>query len=176
MKLAVSTTVLMITFLATSSFAQQSTREDFREFCKAEEGRWIGDITLVTDVPGIGKNGDKVIANYEAQYAADKNLMIGMFYGGGGAGTWVLVFDPGAKQIKGLWVSSGGTVEHSIIYKKDGKWRRRVKGANADGTKFERTGTQTVTNNGDTQTWTGIRTVGGKQRDDDREVWRRVYK
>ena len=38
----------------------QSTRADFKEFCKAMEGRWIGEVVWVADWPGFGKKGDKV--------------------------------------------------------------------------------------------------------------------
>ena len=37
----------------------QSTRADFKELCKAIEGRWIGEMVWVADWPGFGKKGDK---------------------------------------------------------------------------------------------------------------------
>jgi hypothetical protein len=37
-------------------------RQDFDEFCRAFEGRWVGEVTWVADWEAFGKRGDKVEA------------------------------------------------------------------------------------------------------------------
>ena len=176
-KLAVYASLMSVSLcFASEVIAQESSREQFQEFCKAIQGRWVGDVTWVADWPGLGKRGDKVTAYFEGRLAEDGNAMVGKFYGGNGSGTWIIVFDAGAKQIKGLFVTSGGAVNHTILYKKDGKWVEKGAGSLPDGAKTEFVSTLTITNNGDTHTWTGSGSVGGKKHDDQHDVWRRVSK
>lgn len=163
-------------FLINSVIAQESTREEFVEFCKAVQGRFIGDITWAADWPGLGKKGERVTTYWEGTIAEDGNAMLGKFYGGNGSGTWLIVFDAGAKQIKGLWINSGGSVNHDIIYKKDGKWVQVQKGSNPDGAKTEGTSTLTIEENGSKHTWRGSGSIAGKKHDDYTDVWRRLSK
>ena len=90
--------------------AHESSREDFREFCETWEGRWTGDVTWVADWPGLGKRGEKVTAYWEGRMAEDGNAMIGKFFGGTGSSTSLVYYDPGVKQIKWLWIESGGAL------------------------------------------------------------------
>ena len=45
---------------AASTVKMQTTRADFQKYCKAMEGRWIGEVVWVADWPGFGKKGEKV--------------------------------------------------------------------------------------------------------------------
>ena len=159
---------------APEALGQQSTRADFNEYCQAFKGRWVGDVTLVADWPAFGKRGDKITAYIEITPIEDGNAMLSRVYGGTGSGTGIVVFDAGAKQIKGTRVSSAGGVGHTLLYKKDGKWHEKGVGSLPDGTENEWVSTITVTENGRTHTWTGTGTVGGKKTDDLHDVWRRV--
>ncbi|TWU33225.1 hypothetical protein [Novipirellula artificiosorum] len=174
MKLAPSTIVLLFAVIASPAFAQESSRKDFQEYCQAFQGRWVGDITWVADWPGLGKKGEKVTAYSENTVAEDGNALITKFYGGNGSGTGIVAFDARAKQIKWMWVSSGGYVGQSTLHKVDGKWVDKGLGSTPDGTKNEYTSTVTITDNGNTHTWTGTGTLGGEQVDDQHDVWRRV--
>ena len=176
MKIAASTTALLVAVFAVPAFAQESTREDFRDLCQAWQGRWVGDVTWVADVPGFGKKGEKATAYADCKPAQDGNALIVNFYGGDGSATWLVVFDAGTKQIKSLWVTSGGVVSHSVIYKDGEKWIEKGHGSQPDGTKTQITLTITVTDNGDTHTWTGTKMIGGKNADRMHNVWRRVSK
>ena len=122
MRAAAPATALLVALLAVPALAQKSTRQDFRDFCHAWEGRWVGSVTWVADIPGFGKRGEKVTAYADCRVAHDGNAMITKLYGGDGSATWIVVYDAGDKQIKGLWVTSGGVVSHSILYKKGEKW------------------------------------------------------
>ena len=98
------TIVLMFIFAAffiNSLSAQESTREEFVEFCKAIQGRWIGDVTWLTDWPGLGKKGDRVTAYWEGVIIEDGNALHGRFYAGSGSSSHLVIFDAGAKQIQG---------------------------------------------------------------------------
>jgi len=176
MRLTALMTALLVALFAAPMFAQESTREDFRELCQLVQGRWVGDVTWVADWPGFGKRGEKVTAYTENKIAEDGNALISRFYGGDGSSTGLIVFDAGAEQIKSFGVSSGGGVGQSIMYKKGGKWVDEGTGSNPDGTKTRGTATLTITDNGNTHTWTGPTWVGEKRVDDAKDVFRRVSK
>jgi hypothetical protein len=176
MKLRTSTTALLVAVFAAPVFAQESTRDDFREFCQAWQGRWVGDVTWVADFPGFGRKGEKVTAYADCKTAHDGNALIVNYYGGNGSATWMVAFDAGAKQIKSLWVTSGGEVSHSTIYKDGKNWIEKGSGSKADGTKTQITYTVTITDGGNTHTWTGTTMIGGKEVDELRDVWHRVSK
>lgn len=172
----VAPTTLLVAVLSVSVFAQESTHQDFHDFCQAWEGLWVGDITLVADLPGIGKQGEKFTAYADCTIAHDGNAMVCEYYGGEGSATWIVVYDAGDKQIKGLWVTSGGAVSHSILYKKGEEWIEKGRGSHADGTKTQISLAITITDSGDTHTWTGTSTVGGKEAGEELNVWRRANK
>jgi hypothetical protein len=163
--------VLMMALLGTSfaseALGQQSSRNDFREHCQAFQGRWVGEVTLVADIPGVGKRGEKVTAYSEIRVAEDGNALIGKWYGGNGSATFLAVYDAGAKQIKAMEVTTEGEVGHIIFYKKDKKWIEERTGSKSNGTPTKYTNTVTITDNGNTHTWTGSGTV---------DVFRRVSK
>jgi hypothetical protein len=176
MKLHALGTALLLTVLASSAFAQETTRDDFKEFCQTWQGRWVGDVTWVADWPGFGKRGEKVTAYWEGKVAEDGNVLIGKFFGGKGSSTGIVFFDQGAKRIKWLWIESGGRVGKSCMYKKDGNWVQEGSAVNPDGAKSEYISTITITDDGNKHTWTGKGTMDGKKIDDQNDVWRRVSK
>ena len=176
MKTASTLAVLIAMFIALPAFGQKSTRADFNEFAKTMQGRWVGDVTWITDWPGWGKKGDKITCYAENKIAEDGNAVILRFYGGSGSGTGITVFDAGSKQIKETFVSSGGTVWTTVFFKKDGKWVNIQSGSNADGSKVEAKNMLSISDNGNKHTWTGTTKIGGKNVDELNDVWRRVSK
>jgi hypothetical protein len=161
---------------ATPAGGKHSSREDFREFCQALQGRWIGEVTWVTDWPGIGKRGEKVTCYFEGRIAEDGHAIAGRWYGGAGSGTGVYYFDPRAKQIRWFWVNSGGALEEGILYKSNGHWVEEGSGSLEDGRATAHASDLTITDKGNTHTYTGKGTVGGTKTDDRHDVWRRVGK
>ena len=105
-----------------------------------------------------------------------KDAIIGRFFGGGGSGTWITVFDAGLKQIKEISSSSGGTVWSTVYFKENGKWVSLQTGSNPDGSKIEAENTLTMSDNGNTHTWTGTTMIGGKKVDELHDIYRRVSK
>ena len=73
--------MLLLTTTATSN-AQESSRDDFLAYAKTQTGRWIGEVTWITDWPGLGKKGDKVTGYWEGKMAEDGNAVIGRFFAG----------------------------------------------------------------------------------------------
>jgi len=171
---AVFITVVLLSFFTSQAIGQQSSHEDFKEFCNTWEGRWVGQVTLVADWKAYGKRGDKVTAYCELKPGEDGNVLLARFYGGTGSATGVVYFDAGAKQVKWFWVNSGGGVSHDVVYKDGSKWIVKGAGSEADGTKTEHLNTITISDNGKMHTWTGSGKVGDQKTDDQHDVWRRV--
>ncbi|MCU0960554.1 MAG: hypothetical protein MUF48_10670 [Pirellulaceae bacterium] len=176
MKMAATTIAILLTILVWPSYSQEVTRKDFQEFCEVMQGRWVGDVTWVADWPGLGKQGEKVTAYSENTVAQDGNVMVTKFYGGNGSAIGLVAFDALAKHIKGMFVVSGGFVGHTTVQKVDGKWVEKGIGSTPDGTKNEWTCTLTITDEGNTHTWTGTGTLGGEKVLDQHDVWRRASK
>jgi hypothetical protein len=171
----ISLSVILTIFMSTSVLiGQTSTRAEFEEYCKAMEGRWVGDVTWIADWPGYGKKGDNVTCYWESRIIADGNALSEVYYGGNGMATGITYFDAGTKQIKGVSVSSGGTVWNWMLFKKEGKWQSHNTGSNPDGSKIEEKNTLTISNDGNTGTWTGTGTIGGEKMDPLHDVWQRA--
>lgn len=166
--------LLLALLTALPAFAQQSTREDFKEFCRMADGRWVGDVTWNADWPGLGKRGEKVTGYSEMKVVEDGQVILTRFFGGTGSSVGTIVYDAGAKQIRWSGGDSGGSTWVSIFYKRDGKWMYALTGCQPDGTKYEATYTITVSDNGNTHRWTGSAKISGKKADEMSDVWRRV--
>jgi hypothetical protein len=95
MRLQALATALLVSFLASLSAAQETTREDFKKYCELSKGRWLGEVTWVADFPGFGKKGEKVTAYAENSIVEDGNAMMARFQGGQGSGTELIVYDGG---------------------------------------------------------------------------------
>jgi hypothetical protein len=178
MKTAASIALLLSAHLVTGitpAFSQDSTRADFDSFCKAMEGRWVGDVVWIADWPGIGKKGDRVTCYCEIRIAEDGNALIGKFYGGEGSGTWLTVYDAAKKEIRETGVNSGGT-QTTHIYKKngDGTWTDKMSGSNADGSTIKGEFFVEISDKGNRHSWSGKSMTGGKPNDPLQDVWRRV--
>ena len=176
MKTTSFTIVMIVALSALPAFGQQATREDFNELMKVMAGRWVGEVTFIADWPGVGKKGQKVTGYSEIKIAEDGNALSGRNFGGTGSGTWLIVFDAAAKQIKEAGVDSGGTVWTASYFKEGGKWRYHQTGSLGDGSKIEGKYAIAISDNGNTHTWTGPTTIGGKSADALHDVFRRVSK
>ena len=169
-------TVSLVVSATSLALGQQSSRADFEELLQAMEGRWIGDVTWNTDWPGLGKKGDKTTGYVELRVIADGNVLLGTFYGGRGTDSWMTVYDAASKQIKTLEGDSGGSISSYVWYKEGDHWIATGAGSLADGSKVEFRNTVTISDGGNTHTYTGTTTIAGKRGNDLHDVWRRVYK
>ena len=166
--------VLIAVLLARPVVGQETTREDFKKWCSQIEGRWIGDVTWVTDWPGFGKKGDKVTAYEELTMGEGGQVLQGRFYGGPGSGTALTHYDAGARKIQCRAVSSGGNVWNHVIYKKDGKWHFETTGSTATGKKITGSSIRHISDDGKTHRWTGTVKIDGKELDPLRDVFHRT--
>ncbi|MGE3776941.1 MAG: hypothetical protein AB7F89_07150 [Pirellulaceae bacterium] len=167
-------TALLFVSSSTWATAQEASREDFEEYCRTQQGRWVGEVRWMADWPGLGRKGDKVTCYWEGTRAADGNVLTGTFYGGSGTARSLCYHDTDSKSIREVMVTSGGTVWTSVVFRRGGVWVSKTSGSNPDGSKIETESTLTMTDNGNTATWTGSGTVGGKKTEDQHDVWRRV--
>lgn len=96
----VSTAVALAACLCSSVFADEhktTTKEEFKEWCDAWKGRWVGEVTFVADWPGLRKRGENVTAYFEATAIEDGKRMLWKFFGGAGSGTILFAYDAVAK-------------------------------------------------------------------------------
>jgi hypothetical protein len=93
-----------------------------------------------------------------------------------GSDSALVVYDAVAKQIKEAGVDSGGTVWTASFFKEGGKWRYHQTGSLIDGSKIDGRYAIAISDNGNTHTWTGPTTIGGKKADELNDVFRRVSK
>jgi hypothetical protein len=150
--------------LAASVVLGQAEPQDtpLKEYGELIVGRWIGEITLVADWPGIGKKGEKVAGHWAVRWVADKRGLEEEWYAGKGTVKAVYFYDPTTKKIRNVGVDSGGTVFDWEIWKEGDKWLSKGCGALADGTKTEGKGILSVKDGGNTIIIDGEGTAGGK--------------
>ena len=172
MKLSAIALLLLLT-CCTQAFSQESSREDFREFCKLVEGRWVADITWVADWPGVGKKGEKATGYFDVKLDADGHALVGRHYAGSGAGIWTIVYNAAEKKIGGIYVDKSG-INHMTYYKKDGKWIEQGSGSLVDGRKTKDQSTMTFTDNGNQMVLDGTGTIDGESHDKRHDVYHRV--
>ena len=174
MRIASSLAVLIAVLLARPVVGQETTREDFKNWCSQLEGRWIGDVTFVTDWPGSGKKGDKVTAYWQGRVSEDGNVMVTKFIGGSGSTTGLMYYDAAAKRISWTHVGSGGVVVQSTLWPDGDKWIENVDLTLPDGTKGRMKCIFIFTDSGKTFTIHFNGKVGDDVIKDQKDVWRRV--
>ena len=175
--LCVASTGVQTTALAADDNQKmQSTQAEFKEYCDAMQGRWIGKVVWITDWPGFGKKGDTVTAYRDVKLTEDGNALLLKFYVGPGTGTALCCYDAAARQIKFHGITSGGSAFNSIVFKDQGKWRVNVNGSLPDGKKVTGLETHGVSDDGNTHSISGILTIGGQKTDPLQDVWKRVTK
>lgn len=139
-------------------------------------GRWIGDVTLISDWPGIGKKGEKVVNHLAVRWIADRKGLEDESFGGNGTGKSIYFWDPASKKIKQYGVDSGGTFWEYECWKEDNKWVWKGGGRLADGTEYKGKGETVFSDGGNTFTLTGTFTMGGEKTLALHDVYKRASK
>ena len=121
---------------------------DFQEFGQLMVGRWIGEVTLIADYPGIGKKGEKVIGHSVTRWIADQQALENEWFGGQGTGKSITFFDPASKKVVQQVVDSGGTIARWENWKEGDKWVFRGGETLANGSKTEGRGSTVVRDDG----------------------------
>lgn len=169
--------LLLLAFsIADPALGQEATRGDFQKLCADMQGRWVGDVTWITDWPELGKKGDKVTAYWLGTVCEDGNVLNGKFMGGNGSETSMAYFDPAAKRIRSLAVDAGGSILRSIVYRKDGNWIQEQEVIKPDGTQGKLVCVGTITDGGNAWTWEFNGKIGDDEIKDQKDTWRRVSK
>ena len=153
-----------------------ATKEEFQEWTRIMTGRFIGDVPLVNDWPGIGKKGEKTTAYVEIKPVADGNALFGEWVAGEGKCVWLTTWNPRTKQIKQTTVFTSGIFWENIVTK-DGpnKWRiRKTAASMPDGQKIGGDTVLTLSNGGKTHTHEGTWKVGEDTLDKIRDVYTRL--
>ncbi len=132
--------------------AKPTTREDFEEFCKLNEGAWVGRTALGMDIPGLGKKGEMATAHYDYTIIEDGAGLLGKSYWPGGTNTWLMAYDEDNQQIISMGVSPIFGVDSPTIRYSNRRWRCRENHRDEDGTKYEATITGTFSEDGKTMT------------------------
>ncbi len=145
-----------------------------KEYGDLMVGRWVGQVKLIADWPGTGKQGENVVGHFTVRWISDKKGLEDEWFGGNGHGKSVYAFDPASKKIKQLGVDSGGTIAEWQIWKENGKWVFEGGGCLADGTKYKGKGVVEVSDNGNTFAYVGTFTMDGKKMLDLNDVYKRA--
>ena len=170
------TAVVILAALASTALGQDSSQEDFAAFGRDMTGRFVGDVKLVTDWPGEGKQGDKITGYAELRPVVDGSALSLTYYGGSGSGVALIMYDAGAKKIRWIGASSGGTYWNRVVYKSGDDWISEVSGSLPDGKQLQGKLKLTISDEGNTHTWTGQLITGDEKADPLHDVWRRVSK
>ena len=168
--------VLIAVLLARPAIGQETTRQDFKKWCSHVEGRWIGDVTSVTDWPGGNKKGDKITAYWQGRVSEDGNVMVTKFLGGPASSTGMVYYDAAAKRIHHTWVDAGGVVFHNTLWPDGDKWIETVSVMLPDETKGTMNNVFIFTDGGKTLTIHINGKIGDDVIKDQKNVLRHVSK
>jgi hypothetical protein len=150
--------------------------EDFLEWGKRLEGRWVGQTKISADWPEFGKKkGDSVPGHLTFRWVADKRGLEAVFVAGESEFRGLGYYDAGTKQIKEVIVSSSGTTWVNTLRRKGDQWHWRISGHLGDGQKIEGKGVSTLKGDG-TFVVEGTFTLGGKEMLKFRDEYKKVSK
>lgn len=157
--------------------APTATYEDFLEWGKRLEGRWVGKVTLIADWPGFDKKrGDVVESHWTIRWIADKRGLEQIETLAGNEARRLHYYDVSSKQIKVVYVDSGGTTwVGSAGRSGDNDWPWTLVGHLHDGTKNEAKGVVILKGDGK-MVIEGTGTLGGKELPKLHDVYKKVSK
>jgi hypothetical protein len=175
--LSSATVVLAASIVLGQADTSDIARRELKEFGDAMVGRWMGEITLVADMPGVGAKGDRLNGYCTIGWILDKTAIQWDWNVGSLTGRSITVWDARTKQIKEYGSDTGGKIFEKTVIKDGDKWVWKFLTTAADGTKIEETNTISITDDGLTHVHVGTnRTRGSEKLPDYRDVWKRVSK
>ncbi|MFN3189434.1 MAG: hypothetical protein ACE361_02840 [Aureliella sp.] len=156
-----------------------ASEEDFQEFCRLVQGRWVAKFEMDTTLKGFGDDGEEMMAHFSADMRADRNALVGTYIIGGGSGQWILSYDKCNNRICSLSVASDGRRSEGWIYRVDGQFVEHFTGHDGEGNSRMGWSTLAIDNDGETHTWTHHIQTGIQAADKDSasiRTWHRVHK
>jgi hypothetical protein len=148
-----------------------TTREDFEEFCKLNEGAWVGKVPLRKDIPGVGKKGEMATAHYDYTIIEDGAALVGKSYWPGGTNTWFIAYDKENQQIQNIGISSVFGINNPTFRYSNRTWISK----GADGTTSDNTVTGTFSDNGKILT-VHVTKIENGEKSEFTDVWHRMNK
>jgi hypothetical protein len=175
--LSVALSLLVCASNALADHHETSTFEEFQEMGELAVGRWVGDIKFIADWPGedLGK-GDRVVGYVRYEWLVDKKAFRSIGSVGNNSNTGLFVWDPVAKQIKLLNVSTRGGMLEAVLWKKAENvygWRM-TGGGLADGRAHSGTGEWVFSEDGRTMTLQGQTMLAGEKNDPLKDVYKKL--
>ena len=150
--------------------------EDFQEWGKRLEGRWVVKVTFIADWPGQEKKqGEEITSHAIYRWVADRRGLEEVSIAGNSEARRLHYWDAGSRQIKILSVDSGGTTFVVSFGRKGDRWPWTAIGHLPDGTKMEGKGENTLTADGNSIV-AGTVILGGKKLPTLHDVGKKVSK
>ncbi len=169
---------LLVLFIGVCAWAQSSAQKagnPLNELGDLLVGRWMGEVTLAYDYPGIGKKGEK-LSEYDINtWATDKTALELEWFAGKTTGKGLIAWDSASKEIKGFSVDSSGRFGQFTFTKQGGKWVYSGTGSYIDGRRYETKGGLTVIDNGNGYIEEGT-VIVGNEKNDYRDTYKRISK
>lgn len=163
-------------WLLTFRKAAALTSADFQAYGELIVGEWQGEFVLSGDVPGVGKNGDKLKGRATIVWANDNKGLEVRWKFGPVTGTTITYWDAEARQIRETAFDSAGAVYQGHVAREDGQWVASSVAAYPNGTRRAVIDRLTVADGGKTHVHEGVVHLNGERQPDYRDVWRRVEK
>ncbi len=173
------TAELQVTMTRASTGPPESftTREEFVEFGNLNAGRWVGDITLIADWPGISKKqGEKVNSHLTVNWIADGSALAEKESVAESEMTGIVMWHSDTKQIKAHRVTTAGDTSETVFWKQEGQWRWNHSGAVLGGKLLVGSGTVVSQDNGNTLIFDGTLFLDGEKLPQYHDVYTRVNK
>jgi len=117
------------------SRVKPTTRKDFDEFCELFKGRWVCEMRLLEDAPGLGSQGDTFTAYFHSTLSESGNYITSEAHYGDHWQSQLKYYDPVAKAIKTTVADSTGATWFATDRKVPGGWRTCIIEIGVDGTK-----------------------------------------
>ena len=163
-------------WLLTLHKVKPMTLEDFQTYGDAMVGEWEGEFVLSGDVPGTGKNGDKLRGHGTIVWAGDKRGLEIRWQFGLASGTTITFWDSQSSQIKETAFDSAGGVYQGHVVKEGDNWVATGVTVYPDGTRRSVTDSLAISDGGKTHIHAGTVFLNGNQQPDYRDIWHRVEK
>lgn len=146
-----------------------------KEFGDHFIGRWITDITWAADLPGLGKEGERLKGYEIYRWIVDGKAVEDEWYLGPIVGKILHWWDAASRQIKIMGLDSSGRTWEGVITIQGEKFIGTAEGSLEDGQRFAYKWEVSFENNGNTQISAGVLILNGVQ-SEFRDVYKRVGK
>lgn len=141
--------------------APESNYDHLKEFGEAFVGEWTGEFAFDCDIPGVIKEGDKVIVRSSIKWILNKTALENNWEADingkpAGSGKALIGWDRSARRIRSFGVGSFGGCGESTYEKVGDKWIEANVGAGIEGRRYAGSTITTFSDDGNTHVAEGI--------------------